>query len=238
MSATFVKEHSSDDFQAILSELTAKPLPVNHDRAVAGKGKSQAFGVIRRWSYRPYLSRNTWMRPELWQHLLDFAAQHVTIPWDAIQVNDNYASQPHRDKGNQGISYIVGFGDYTGGELTVEDTAPAVGVTQAAPPRGTKYDIRHRGHHFNGSELLHWTEPWEGQRYSLVFFRIEWPTKFQPGYTITSRLVEDGTEITDTYDDSVLVVNRKGHLVRIVRQGQPMPWRGRLTEKGQRSRME
>jgi len=222
MSATFVKEHSPDDFAAILKELTDRPLPVNHDRAMAGKGKSQAFGVIRRWSYRPYLSRNTWMRPELWQHLLDFAAAHVTIPWDAIQVNDNFASQPHRDKGNHGISYIVGFGDYTGGELSVVDT---------------KYDIRHRGHHFNGSELLHWTEPWGGQRFSLVFFRIEWPTKFQPGYTITSRLVEDGTEITDTYDDSILVVDRKGHLVRTVQQGRPMPWRGRLTEKGQRSRM-
>jgi len=227
MSATFVKEHSPDDFAAILKELTVHPLPVNHDRAMAGKGKSQAFGVIRRWSYRPYLSRNTWMRPTLWQHLLDFAAQHVTIPWDAIQVNDNFASQPHRDKGNQGISYIVGFGDYTGGELTVQNMEGT----------NTSYDIRHRGYAFNGADNLHWTEPWTGQRFSLVFFRIEWPTKFQPGYTITSRLVEDGTEITDGYDNSILVVDRKGHLVRTVQQGQPMPWRGRLTEKGQRSRM-
>jgi hypothetical protein len=222
MSVTFVKQHTPDDFAAILTDLQTRPLPVNHDRMVAGKGKSQAFGVIRRWSYRPWLSRNTWQRPELWAALQSFAQQHVTIPWDAVQVNDNYASNPHKDKGNRGLSYIVGFGDYTGGELSVVDT---------------EYDIRHRGHHFNGSELLHWTQPWAGQRYSLVFFCIEWPTKFQPGYTVTSRLVADGTEITDGYNDSILVVDRKGHLVRTVEAGRRMPWRGRLTEKGQPSRL-
>lgn len=227
MTATFVKQHTPDDFQPILQELQRRALPVNYDRMVAGKGKSQAFGIIRRWSYRPWLSRNTWMRPELWTLLQDFASKHVTIPWDAVQVNDNYASQPHYDKGNRDTSYIVGFGDYTGGALTI----------QSMEGTNTSYDIYHRGHTFNGAFNLHWTEPWAGQRYSLVFFRIEWPTKF-PTYTITSRLVEDGTEITDGYDSSILVLDRKGHLVRTVQPGQPMPWRGRLTEKGQRSRME
>jgi hypothetical protein len=225
--AQFVKEHSPADFLPILQELQRKPLPVNHDRMVAGKGKSQAFGVIRRWSYRPWLSRNTWMRPELWQHLLDFAAAHVSIPWDAVQVNDNYASQPHLDKGNRGLSYIVGFGNYTRGELFVDVSG------QGANP----YDIHHRGHLFNGAESLHWTAPWKHDRYSLVFFSIEWPTKF-PQYRITSRLLPDGTEITDEYDQSIIVLDRRGHLVRTVREGQPMPWRGRLTKRGQRSRME
>jgi hypothetical protein len=225
--AQFIKEHSPLDFLPILQELQRKPLPVNHDRMVAGKGKSQAFGVIRRWSYRPWLSRNTWMRPELWQRLLDFAAQHVPIPWDAVQVNDNYSSNPHRDKGNGGNSYIVGFGDYTEGNLFVDVSG------QAAP-----YNIRHRGHLFNGAKLLHWTEPWNGNRYSLVFFSIIVPQKFRPLPLITCRLVNDGLEITDGYDQSIIVLDRKGHLVRTVQQGVPMPWRGRLTERGQRSRME
>lgn len=223
--AQFVQTHTPDHFSAIMNELQRKALPVNHDRAMAGTGKSQAFGIIRRWSYRPWLSRNTWMRPHLWQMLLDFAAAHVPIAWDAIQVNDNYSSQPHRDKGNKGLSYIVGFGDYTGGQLSLDVSGATMSV-----------DIRHRGYLFNGAETLHWTEPWEGHRYSLVFFSIEWPTKFTP-YRITSRLVEDGTEITDEYDHSIVVLDKKGHLVRTIQEGVPMPWRGRLTQRGQPSRV-
>ena len=182
--ATFVKQHTPEDFADILTLLQTKALPVNYDRMRSGPGKSQAFGVIRRWSYRPWLSRNTWMLPELWAALQAFAAQHVSIPWDAVQVNDNYNSAPHKDKGNQGDSYIVGFGDYGGGALCVDET---------------DYDIRHRGHLFRGAELTHWTRPWLGHRYSLVFFRIEWPTKFPP-YTVSSRLVEYCLESPDSYD--------------------------------------
>ena len=218
--ATFVKQHSENDFTAILAELQRKRLPNNFDRSVAGEGRSQAFGLIRRWSYRPWISRNTWMRPELWGALLEFAEKHVTVPWDAIQVNDNYASQPHRDKGNQGDSYIVGFGDYSGGALNVE---------------GTSYDIHHRGYTFCGAGRLHHTEPWSGQRYSLVFFQIVWPKKFRPGYAVACRTVADGLEITDTYDDSIRVLNRQGKIVRVVRPGVPMPWIGQLTEKSQKS---
>lgn len=218
--AEFVKEHSPEDFAPLLAELTRKRLSNNLDRSDSGPGRTQAFGVIRRWSYRPWVSRNTWKRPELWDLLLDFATKHVTIPWDGVQVNDNYTSLPHRDKGNQGLSYIVGFGDYEGGELNVE---------------GTLYNINHAGHLFNGSEKLHYTEPWKGSRYSLVFFSIVFPRKFLPGYAIACRRVEDGLEITDTYDDSIIVLNRKGQLVREIRRGQPMPWIGRLTEKSQKS---
>ena len=218
--ATLVKEHDPADFAEILAELQRKRLPNNFDRWVAGVGRSQAFGLIRRWSYRPWISRNTWMRPELWQALLNFATTHVTVPWDAIQVNDNYSSKPHRDKGNQGESYIVAFGDYTGGNLTVE---------------GTSHDIRHRGYTFNGANLLHHTEAWEGQRYSLVFFCIEWPTKFQPGYTISCKMVDDGLEITDGYDNSILVLNQKGKIVRVPRVGIPRQWVGRLHLRGQKA---
>ena len=219
MSVTLAREHDPDDFAELIAELQAHPIPINHDRRVAGKGRSQAFGVIRRWSYRPWLSRNTWMRPILWKLLLAFAESFVTIEWDAIQVNDNYQSAPHRDKGNCGVSYIVSFGDFTGGELVVE---------------GNTYDIRHRAFLFNGSELLHRTNPWSGSRYSLVFYRIEWPNKW-PIYSVTCRVLEDGVEVSDEYDQSVTVLDRKGHIVRIPQQGVPMPWIGRLTSRGQKS---
>ena len=222
MSATFVREHSSEDFTAIIAELNRKPLAINPDRFVAGPGRSQAFGVIRRWSYRPWLSRNTWLHSELWKLLLEFAAKFDLTSYDAIQINDDYKSAPHRDKGNEGLSYIVAFGDFDGGHLNVS---------------GTDYDIKLKGHLFNGSEEEHFTRPWSGHRYSLVFFNIAWPTKFLPRYSVSCRAVEDGLEVSDSYDESVTVLDRKGHIVRNVKQGKPVLWIGKLSKAGQKSQI-
>jgi len=43
----------------------------------------------------------------------------VPIDWDGVTVNDDYKSAEHTDKGNEGQSYTVSFGDFTGGELCV-----------------------------------------------------------------------------------------------------------------------
>ncbi len=221
--ATFIREHTREDFAAILAEINRKPVPVNYDRRDAGKGRSQAFGLQRRWSYRPYLSRNCWMRPELWALLQEFAQKFVPAGWDAVQVNDNYKSAPHKDKGNHGQSYIVSFGDYTGGKLCLD---PDV-----------KIDTNHQAWTFNGSEITHWTDPWEGRRLTLVFYKIVWPTKFLPAYAVTSRQVQDGLEVSDDYDESVMVVNRRGHIVRLVKLGLPREYVGKLSTKGQPSRL-
>jgi len=50
---------------------------------------------------------------------------------------------------------IVGLGDYTGGELMVE---------------GEKIDIRYKPVEFNGWKQRHYTLPFKGDRYSLVYF--------------------------------------------------------------------
>jgi hypothetical protein len=163
--ATFVSDIPPEDLLPIQAELLRRKLSVNPDRYTSGPGRSQAFGIIRRWSYRPWVSRNCWLRPELWETLQAFAAKHVHISWDAVQVNDSYQSAPHRDKGNCGESFIVSFGDYTGGELVIDVS----GTEQVI-------NTRFRGHHFNGSKLLHWNKPIEGQKFSLVFFKIEYPT--------------------------------------------------------------
>ena len=226
MTTTLVKDVSESEFSELIQELTREIVPVNYDRSQAGKGRSQAFGMIRRWSYRPHLSRNTWMRPKLWELLLDFAGKHVPVSWDGCTVNDSYTSAPHRDKGNQGLSYTVSFGDFTGGELCIQ---PGEGGTLAL-------DTRHKGYLFNGAEQVHWTAPFVGRRFCLVFYSIVFPTKFLPRYRVTCREEPDGLLIDDPYDDSIVVVDRKGHVVRTVRQPQPRQWIGRLTKRGQPSR--
>jgi len=221
--ATLVAEVPTADIEAIWQELSRQTIAVNPDRYMAGRGRSQAFGLIRRWSYRPYLSRNTWSRPVLWQLLLEFAQKHVPIDWDGIQVNDDYTSAKHRDKGNEGNSYTISFGDFTGGELCLET--------------GDKVDTRLRGHLFNGSEITHWTAPHIGRRFCLVFYKITFPPKFLPKYRVTCRAVPEGLEVTDEYNDSIIVLDKKGKVVKTIREAQPRAYVGKLTLPGQASRL-
>jgi hypothetical protein len=74
--------------------------------------------------------------------------------YTTIQVNKNVNSLPHVDKNNVGNSYIIALGDFTGGDIVVE---------------GVPYQIKDTFLRFDGT-TGHWTTPFEGERYSLVFF--------------------------------------------------------------------
>jgi hypothetical protein len=79
-------------------------------------------------------------------------------PSSMIAINRNAQFRPHKDSGagaGQSTSLIVGLGTYAGGELVVESK--------------TK-DIRYKGLEFNGWTERHWTMPFEGERFSLVWF--------------------------------------------------------------------
>ncbi|CAJ1966746.1 unnamed protein product [Cylindrotheca closterium] len=75
-----------------------------------------------------------------------------------IAINRNAQFRPHTDSGagaGQSTSLIVGLGTYSGGELMVE---------------GEQHDIRYKAIEFNGWTERHWTMPFSGERYSLVWF--------------------------------------------------------------------
>lgn len=55
----------------------------------------------------------------------------------------------------QSTSLIVGLGDYIGGELNIE---------------GAVKDIRYSPVEFDGWNQMHWTMPFVGNRFSLVWF--------------------------------------------------------------------
>eukprot|EP00934_Nitzschia_sp_Nitz4_P005397 Nitzschia sp. Nitz4//scaffold251_size28233//9144//11447//NITZ4_008133-RA/size28233-processed-gene-0.11-mRNA-1//-1//CDS//3329544241//5387//frame0 len=79
-------------------------------------------------------------------------------PSSTIAINRNAQFRPHTDSGagaGQSSSLIVGLGAYAGGELMVE---------------GVKQDIRYNAIEFNGWKQRHWTLPFVGERYSLVWF--------------------------------------------------------------------
>ncbi len=73
-------------------------------------------------------------------------------------VNRNAQFTPHVDSGRgkgQSLSMIVGLGDYSGGELMIE---------------GDPHHIRYEPEEFNGWKSRHWTENFNGERFSLVWF--------------------------------------------------------------------
>ena len=79
-------------------------------------------------------------------------------PSSTIAINRNAQFRPHIDAGSgsgQSLSLIVALGSFLGGELVVE---------------GEKRDIRYRPIEFNGWTQRHWTMPFSGERYSLVWF--------------------------------------------------------------------
>jgi hypothetical protein len=79
-------------------------------------------------------------------------------PSTTIAINRHAQFLPHRDSGagaGQTTSLIVALGDFTGGELVL-DTEPV--------------DIRYKHIQFDGWSTRHWTLPFLGERYSLVWF--------------------------------------------------------------------
>ena len=79
-------------------------------------------------------------------------------PSSTIAINRNSEFLPHRDNGagnGQSLSLIVALGDYVGGELVVE---------------GTIHDIRYSPLAFDGWSDRHWTLPFAGERFTLVWF--------------------------------------------------------------------
>jgi hypothetical protein len=80
-----------------------------------------------------------------------------------IQYNKNQRAAKHKDGRNVGESYIIGLGNYTGGELMIWDKDDKNPV---------KHDIRNKFLKFNGSEHFHETQPFKGERYTLVFFNV------------------------------------------------------------------
>lgn len=79
-------------------------------------------------------------------------------PSATIAINRHAQFAPHYDCGagvGQSTSLIVGLGAYSGGELVANNDV---------------FDIRYKPIEFDGWRSLHYTLPFVGERYSLVWF--------------------------------------------------------------------
>ena len=157
MPPRFLSPVPPSELDLIQKYLETHSLGRNVYRKKVGDGVSQCFGIVSKRSMRPDLSRQSWRHPLLHFLLIEFSKKYVPVFFSSIQVNVNFPCNPHKDVGNVGESYIVGFGGYIGGSLVIENQ---------------DYDINYRGLLFDGSKLEHWTRPWNGTRYSLVFHTL------------------------------------------------------------------
>ena len=199
-----MSEIPPEAFKEIIEELEKKPLQLNQYRKTSGSGRSQAFGLVNRRSLPPDYSRNNWTRPYLYKLLLDFAEKYVSIPFTSITVNQNYRADKHKDRGNIGESFLVAFGDYSGGELVLYNESDSKEL----------FDIKYKPIIRDFSKIFHSVEPFSGNRYSLVF------------YTLNSK----GSDLSQIPKASVVFENGKWYCKRgdeIVKDGLDHPLKGR-----------
>jgi hypothetical protein len=72
-----------------------------------------------------------------------------------ITLNRNVQCERHRD-GNDGLSWIIWLGDFTGGALVFDD--------------GTRIEEKYKWHQIDGRQY-HWNEPHEGTKYAIIVYK-------------------------------------------------------------------
>tara|TARA_B100001094_G_scaffold308166_1_gene340530 strand:+ start:866 stop:1432 length:567 start_codon:yes stop_codon:yes gene_type:complete len=107
--------------------------------------------------------------PDLYDALLELAT--YIIPDDFIfngemniTLNKNLKCLPHHDQ-NKGDSIIMGFGDYEGGRLILHHKD-----NNNTTCDNEYVDIKYKPFKFNGKNILHSTENFKGNRYSVIYF--------------------------------------------------------------------
>ena len=120
---------------------------------IFGKNMKDSTGQLSYWSTE---------YPELYAFFQSIMEKvHPEHSYTNITVNKNLVCKKHTDGGNTGNSYIIAFGNFTGGRLIIEKKG-------GGDPK--PIDIFRRFTKFNGSQQPHETEAYQGERYSAVFY--------------------------------------------------------------------
>jgi FkbM family methyltransferase len=166
--------HGFNYYNILLNSLRNLKFPKTTRKNIADKPyEGFVLGQVISWAgkgekagYKKLISNKTTMNK--YKDLYDISLQFMKnnnpeFNFTSIQYNKNQQCKKHKDKNNVGISTIIGFGDYTGGELIVYDEN---GENPVA------HDIKNKFLQFDGSKYPHETAPFEGERYTLVFYEI------------------------------------------------------------------
>jgi len=118
--------------------------------------RSVTMGLVRNYmTGTKQVSKFTYCNPELYELLCEYGRSITSINFKSICINHNTVAEPHTDRNNSSVSCIVGLGDYTGGELVYGDQT---------------VNIHKNPIEFDGSKIQHYSLPFEGNRYSIIYF--------------------------------------------------------------------
>jgi hypothetical protein len=112
------------------------------------RGKKQTTSSTKKYPY---------MMP-LFKEFID--SHYPGFKFNSVYVNKNTIAKKHLDSKNTGESLLVGFGAYTEGKTVLYDSNG----------KENKFSIKSHSLIFNGSEIEHKSESFNGIRYSLVFY--------------------------------------------------------------------
>jgi hypothetical protein len=160
------------------------------DLIIGNVGRTDNFGFGKtRSGYKPFVANAK--HPELLRAIV--ALGNVVVPkgwkYSMITLNHGVKAKKHIDTTNVGFSVIVGVGDYSGGELNVFNPDGSGKQT---------IDIKDKPAMFNGAILPHSTEPFKGERYTLIFFNQKAGASI-PGYRTVGKgyLSDEEDDVAD-----------------------------------------
>jgi hypothetical protein len=155
---------------AMLKMLRETDFPKNKGRTnILNKGQthslSMVLGKVRKLYTKKELSKVPSRHNEKYPELLKagkalLKAHDPKYRFEAMTVNKNQKAASHTDVNNVGTSYIIGMGNYTGGQLIFTD--------KDSPYYGS-HNIKNKWLKFVG-DTPHHVAPFTGERYSLVFY--------------------------------------------------------------------
>jgi hypothetical protein len=140
-----------------------RPTITNRGDILGTDGRTMTFGFgdnRQGWNYYATNKKH----PEVFKALVEFGNQVVPKGWEyqGITLNHGVKAKKHVDSKNAGKSVIIGIGDFTGGEIRVWDK-------DGNNP--SNKNLHDKPVMFNGGILAHETQPFKGDRYTIIFYK-------------------------------------------------------------------
>lgn len=170
---TELSKHDKDILNKIYNELEKITIPTTY-RSEGVKGgyhaskigattqkdaRQTVFGITTHKGIKQE-SRYTKKYPHIIPLFKEFIKSHYpNFEFKSVYVNRNTIAKKHLDSKNTGVSLLIGFGNYTNGETVLYINGEQ-----------KQFSIKSHSLIFNGSKIEHKSEPFDGIRYSLVFF--------------------------------------------------------------------
>jgi hypothetical protein len=175
---SYIRTKLSKEDKEILKKIYNELENINIPTSYSSKGVKGHFHAVRTGTHNQKNARQTCFGLVTFQGKKVKSSSTKKYPWisplfkefiqshypdfnfNSVYVNKNTVVKKHIDSNNVGESLLVGLGPYRRGQTTLylED-------------KQKKFSIKTSSIIFNGSDIPHKSEKFEGIRYSLVFFK-------------------------------------------------------------------